>query len=340
MMAAEYALSLLLTGRSLNPKQSRSLFDRLFRQKMKKEEAKALLLLLAKKGETTEELLGCLRALRQLEPPKAVSIPRLMDTCGTGGDGAGTLNVSTLAAFVIAGAGGKVAKHGNRAISSRAGSSDLMEAIGVRLDTPARHMVESIRRSGIGYFHAPLYHPVFARVQSLRRELKTRTIFNLLGPLANPLKIEAQLLGVSKEAFVPLYAEVLKQQGIRRALVCHSQDGLDEISPSAPTEVAWIENGKISYGTIRPERYGFRKAPKLAFAGGSLKKNHALALKLLQGKLKGPLRDLILINSAAGLVVSGVVPNLRAGLFRARRSLESGRAYRALLELKRLSKKK
>lgn len=337
-MKIESSLAKLLRGKDLAEKEGRPLFRSLFKGRLKQSQAKALLLLLARKGETVEELGNCLRALRSLEKPYPVSIPHLMDTCGTGGDRSHSINVSTLAALVIAGAGGKVAKHGNRALSSRSGSSDLMEALGVRLEAPRKRMLESIRRYGIGFFHAPLYHPLFARMQPLRRELKTRTIFNLLGPLANPLKIEARLVGVSKLGQVALYANVLGKQGIRRALVCHSADGLDEISPAAPTLTAWVEGGRVRYETIHPKRYGFRPVSQKAFRASTVRKNRALALRLLQGKLRGPMRDLVVINSAAGLVLCGVARDLHMGIRLAEDSLDSGRAFRALHGLRSLSR--
>lgn len=337
-MKIENALVVLLLGKDLSENASRGVFRGFFDQKLSKPQAKSLLLLLAAKGETAPEVSGCLDALRSLERPTRTSIPGLMDTCGTGGDGSQSLNVSTLSALIIAGAGGRVAKHGNRALSSKSGSSDLMEAFGVNLAAPRVKMLESIRRFGIGYFHAPFHHPVFSRVQPLRRELKTRTIFNLLGPLANPLKIESQLVGVSKKKDIPLYAKVLQRQKIRRALICHSSDGMDEISPSASTDIAWLDRGRIRYGRIQPARYGFRKNPRSAFRGGSARHNAALSLAILQKGLKGPLRDLVIINSAAGLVVAGKASNLRQGIRLAEKSLNSGRAYQALLGLKRLSR--
>jgi anthranilate phosphoribosyltransferase len=187
----------LMARRSLSLADSRKAFTLLFSQSIPAMKAKSFLLLLAKKGETADELLGCLQAIRRLEKPIGPRIPGLMDTCGTGGDGRHTINISTLVALVIAGAGGKIAKHGNRAISSRSGSSDLMESFGIKLNAPPKKMIEAIRRSGLGYFHAPFYHPVFAKMQPLRQSLKKRTILNLLGPLVNPMRLDYQLVGVS-----------------------------------------------------------------------------------------------------------------------------------------------
>lgn len=312
-------------------------FRLLFSEKLTYQQSKATLLLLARKGETAEELYGCVRALRALEPALPVDIPQLMDTCGTGGDQSHSFNISTVAALLIAGAGGKVAKHGNRAISSKSGSSDLMEALGVRLEAPRRKMIQSIERFGIGYFHAPYYHPVFARVQALRRELKVRTIFNFVGPLLNPLKISAQLVGVAKGDYVPLYARVLSKI-IKSAWVCHSADNLDEISTSQPTQIAEIKKGRIRFSRILPAEFGYHKIPKSAYTGGTVIENRDKTLELLRGRLSGPLRDIVVLNAGAGLMISGMAVDLRDGIARSLDALESGRAYRSLLGLRKLSR--
>jgi len=212
-MRIEKSITRLLQRRNLTETEAYGVFGDLFDQKLTMPEAKALLLLLAEKGETVDEVRGCLNALRKREPVLRAPAGGVMDTCGTGGDGSHSINVSTLAAFVIAGAGGKVAKHGNRAVSSKSGSSDLMESFGIKLDAKPRRMIESISRNGIGYFHAPFYHPVFSKVQPLRKALGVRTIFNLLGPLVNPVKIRYQLVGVAKREFLDLYARIPVRPG-------------------------------------------------------------------------------------------------------------------------------
>ena len=320
----------LLQNRDLLKGEAKEIFLKVYRQEIPEIEAKALLLLLAKKGETAQEVLGCLNALQSMEKPGRVSIPGLMDTCGTGGDGKHSLNVSTLAALVIAGAGGKVAKHGNRGISSRCGSSDLMEALGVKLDAPKSRMIHALRRFGIAYFHAPFYHPVFSKMQPLRKKIKKPTIFNLLGPLANPLRVQAQLIGVSSVKTLKLYAQVLAASKARSTLVCHSQDGLDEISVQAPTQVAKISKGQVIWGRIDPRRLGFkvskRRMPKVA----SIQASKDLALKLLQNKIQGPARNTVVLNAAAGLWISGRAKSLGQGIKMADHSIRSGKAYQAL----------
>jgi len=327
----------LIAGRSLALTDARRLFTSLFIGTLSFEVAKSFLLLLAQKGETADELLGCLEALQNLEKPIGPRIPGLMDTCGTGGDGRHTINISTLVALVIAGAGGKIAKHGNRAISSRSGSSDLMESLGVKLDAGPRKMIRSIRRCGLGYFHAPAYHPVFALVQPLRRALKRRTILNLLGPLVNPMRLEHQLVGVSEKRLVPLYAKVLSKMDRKTALVCHSNDGMDEISTSAATAAAWITPHKVRRSMIRPHLFGLKPAKTRDLKVHSIKNGKLRARNILSGKEKGPARDTIVLNAAYGLRVCQKARTVREGIALAEASIDSGKAFNVLKQLKALS---
>jgi len=330
-------LAQLLTGRSLSLANARGFFRLLFTGDVPFSTAKSFLLLLAKKGETAEELLGCLQALRALEKPVGPRIPGLMDTCGTGGDARRTINISTLVALVIAGAGGKIAKHGNRAISSKSGSSDLLEAFGVRLDTPSPKVIAAIRRCGLGYFHAPFHHPVFAKMQTLRKTLKRRTILNLLGPLVNPMRLDHQLVGVSEKRLIPLYAKVLSKLGRKTALVCHSFDGMDEISTSVPTTVAWVTPGKIRMSVIRPGAFGLKKATLEDLTVHSVQESKLRARKILTGKEKGPARDTVVLNAAFGLLLSRKAASIDEGIVLAEESIDSGEALRVLQQLKSLS---
>lgn len=327
-------LAKLLLGTDLTVSESREFFRLLFTGSVPPARAKSFLLLLAQKGETADELLGCLEALRALEKPIGPRIPGLMDTCGTGGDGRQTLNISTLVALVIAAAGGKIAKHGNRAISSRSGSSDLMESFGVKLDATPKTMIAAIRRCGLGYFHAPFFHPVFAQMQPLRKALKRPTILNLLGPLVNPMRLDHQLVGVSEKHRVPLYAKVLSKLGRKTALVCHSDDGMDEISTSVPTTVAWVTPNEVRMSVIRPRAYGLKKASLKDLAVNSVQKSKLRAQKILSGKEKGPARDTILLNAAFGLLLCGKVTSVREGIDLAQEVLGSGKALNVLKQLK------
>lgn len=335
-MKLDPVFSKLLQGQSLTAKESASVFNALFEEQLSPAKAKALLLLLAKKGESVSELLGCVNALRKLEPSVKTRLP-LLDTCGTGGDGSHSINVSTLAALVIAGAGGKVAKHGNRGLSSKCGSSDVLEALGVNLSQTPKQVLRSIDNCGIGYLHAPHHHPVFSRVQALRKSLKTRTLFNLLGPMINPLTPQFQLIGVSNEKTFDLYVAVLKIMKAT-ALVCHSQDGLDEISINAPTKIAVIQKGEVRLGWIKPEKFGFKKGIPAAVKGGMPKDNARAAINILTGESRGPARDMVVLNAAAGLLISNLADSFEDGILLAEASLDSGKALRALEGLVKGSK--
>ncbi|HTL48488.1 MAG TPA: anthranilate phosphoribosyltransferase [Verrucomicrobiae bacterium] len=337
-MDFEPVLEKLLRQEALTEGESFGAFVGLFKGSLSPAQSKALLLLLARKGETRDELQGCVRALRKLEPPRRVRIAGLLDTCGTGGDGSRSINVSTLAAFVIAGAGGKVAKHGNRAITSACGSSDLMEWLGVKLEAPPEVMIRALRRSGLGYFHAPYYHPVFSRAQALRKKLKVRTLFNLLGPLMNPLEVEGQVIGVSRPEFIAPFAHVLRKRGVRCAMVCHSADGLDEISTGAPTDYVLIRGEKTAAGRINPRKLGLRRYPRQAFITRSAAASRKAALGILTGKVKGAMKDIVVLNAAAGIWIAGLAPDLNAGMEAARESLEAGRAYEVLIKLKKMTR--
>ena len=330
-------LAQLMTGRSLSLTDARKFFNLLFTEAIPFTKAKSFLLLLAQKGETAEELLGCLQALQALEKPIGPKIPGLMDTCGTGGDGRQTINISTLVALVIAGAGGKIAKHGNRAISSRSGSSDLMEAFGVKLDASRKRMIDATQRSGLGYFHAPCHHPVFSKMQPLRQSLKRPTILNLLGPLVNPLRLDYQLVGVAQKRLIPLYAKVLSKLGRKNALVCYSQDGMDEISTSVPTTAAWVTPNRVRMATIRPRPLGLKAAKAKDLSVDSVKKSKRRALNILTGKERGPARDTIVLNAAYGLLICQKAKTVREGIALAQRSIDSGKALRVLKQLKALS---
>ena len=332
-------LTRLLEGKQLGFIEASSFFTALFQEQIPDAKAKAVLLLLARRGESSDELRACVEALRKLEPELKAPCPDLIDTCGTGGDGSHSVNVSTLAAFVIAGAGGHVAKHGNRAISSKSGSSDFLEALGVKIDAPASQMKASLKKNGIGYFHAPLYHPVFARVQPLRKSLGVRTIFNLLGPLVNPFRVAYQLTGVSRPEHLELYAEVFRRRPeLKRALICRSEEGWDEISVLRPTKYYLVEKGRVKAGVIDPRKLGVAGGRLQDLKGGSPARNAFLAKKILNGTQRGPLRNLIVINAAAGLWTAGLAKNLNHGVLLAGSAIDSGRALGALQGLVQVSR--
>lgn len=288
----------------------------------------AFLMALRTRGETVEELTGAVRALRDrvtgVEAPEGA-----IDTCGTGGDGQHTLNISTAAALVAAGAGAVVAKHGNRAQSSRSGSADVLEALGVRLDLAPDAIGRCIREVGVGFMFAPAHHGALKAVGPLRRELGFRTLFNLTGPLANPAHCTRQLLGVFSMRWLDPLARTLKALGTEKAWVVHGADNLDEISTTGPTEVAVLEQGRLGHFTIVPSAFGFATANIEDLRGGDAPHNARSLRALLDGE-KGPYRDIVLLNAAAALVVAGRAGDLGLGVTKAETALDSGKAKEKL----------
>jgi len=288
------------------------------------------------KGETEEELVGFATAMRRhARPIFPGGIPdgwRLVDTCGTGGDATGTFNVSTCAAFVVAGAGVRVAKHGNRSISSRCGSADVLEALGVNLLTPPERVAECIERVGIGFLFAPALHTAMKHAMPARRRLGGRTVFNLLGPLTNPAGARVQVMGVFAADKVGLMAGALAKLGVERAFVVHGADGLDEFSLSGETQVAEIHFGTVRNYTVTPEDFGLARAPLAALRGGDAAENAAIVRRILEGE-RGPRRDIVLMNAAAALVAAGAAADFSAGVALAAHSIDSRAASEKLQSL-------
>ncbi|NOY86636.1 MAG: anthranilate phosphoribosyltransferase [Deltaproteobacteria bacterium] len=291
----------------------------------------AFLTALKVRGETEEEIAGAAMALRDRSVPFPGGDPGdALDTCGTGGDGAGTINVSTLVALTAAGAGARVAKHGNRSVSSRCGSADLLVALGVRTDVSPHVASRCLHETGFAFLFAPIYHPAMKAVAPVRKDLGFRTLFNLIGPLCNPAGVKRQLLGVFSVELVPLMAGVLSRLGTKRAMVVSSKDGLDEISVSSSTTVAEvIEGGGVRMRTLEPEDYGINRAKKGVLKGGTPEENAAISLEILQGG-NGPVRDAVLLNTAAALEMAGVAGDMREGLDLAAHSIDRGLAIGVL----------
>jgi anthranilate phosphoribosyltransferase len=288
---------------------------------------------LREKGETAAELTGFARAMRE----HAVFIDAgddLIDTCGTGGDGAGTFNISTVAAIVMAGAGARVAKHGNRSITSKTGgSAEMVEALGIRFAMTPEEAAHAVREIGIGFLFAPHMHPAMKHAQHVRRELGVRTVFNLLGPLANPARAQAQVIGAPSLGAAKLMAEALLELGTRHAFVVHGHDGLDEISIGGATEVYEIVGGRIRRMNWTPSDFGVSCAGLESITGGGPERNAEIALEVLGGE-GGPRREIVLMNAAAGLVAAGVARDLMAGMTAAAESIDSGAASGKLKKLR------
>ncbi|WP_372723541.1 anthranilate phosphoribosyltransferase [Immundisolibacter sp.] len=281
------------------------------------------LLALRMKGETVVEIAAAAQVMRELSLRVEVAADGLVDTCGTGGDGAGLFNVSTAAAFVVAAAGGRVAKHGNRSVSSASGSADVLEALGVRIELPSAAIARCIDELGFGFMFAPAHHRATRHALGPRRELGVRTLFNLLGPLTNPALPPNQVVGVYSAALVEPIAHVLLRLGSRHVLVVHADDGLDEISLGAATQVAELKDGAVHCYSITPEQFGLSRVPSSQLAVPDVAASVAL-LRAVLGAQAGPARDIVALNAGAALYVAGLAPTLAAGVARAGEVLASG----------------
>lgn len=299
----------------------------------------AFIMAMKMKGETVEELEGAASFFREQATKVDVEDPdNLVDTCGTGGDLSETFNVSTITAFVLAGAGIRVAKHGNRSVSSKSGSADLLEFLGAKIDLGPEQVKRMIEEIGIGFMFAPLFHPAMKRVVGPRREVGIRSLFNLIGPLSNPAGAKRQLLGVFSDQFVEKVARVLLRLGVKRAVVVHGKDGIDEVSISAPTTVAEVNGGEVCIYEFTPEELGFRRYPIDYIKVKSVEESAKVAMSVLKGE-QSPALDMVLLNSAFGVFVSGVAEDLKTALEVAKDSIKGGKAQRKLSEFIDLSKR-
>jgi anthranilate phosphoribosyltransferase len=295
-----------------------------------------LLVGLAMKGERPDEIVGLARAMRAHAVPVSIHYETLLDTCGTGGDRSGTFNISSCAAVVVAACGVRVAKHGNRSATSRAGGADVYEALGVRVTAPPSVVEHCLAEAGIGFFFAPTFHPSMRHAAQVRRELGVRTAFNLLGPLTNPAGATCQLLGVPRPDLTELLARALMLLGARRAWVVHGADGIDELTTTGYTKISECRNGTVNTFYLHPADVGLPKAHMGALAGGDSVENARIITNVLNGE-RGPARDVVLLNSGAALLVAGAVSSVDEGILRASRAIERGDAKRTLERLVSLS---
>ena len=326
------AIREVMSGRHLERDDMHRVFSDVMDGRATDVQKSAFLVALRMKGETAHEITGAAMAMRERVTPLDVDREGLVDTCGTGGDGSGTFNISTVAALVAAGAGARVAKHGNRAVSSACGSADLLAELGVNIDLDAAQMSDVLRQTGISFLFAPKLHPAMSAVAAVRRELGVRTIFNVLGPLTNPAFAKRQVLGVYSDALVPTVANVLNALGSAHAMVVHSRDGLDELSVSAPTHVCEVKNGEVRSYEITPEEVGVARHPIEAVAGGDAKTNAQIARAVLGGG-NSARHDVVVLNAGAALYVSGNAGSIREGVDLARESIRSGAARGKLEQL-------
>ena len=307
--------------RPLSAEATQGLFDDIFEGRFTEAQIRAYLLVTVGRPPTVEEIVGAARSMRAHMRP--VTAPAdAIDLCGTGGDGHGTLNISTAASFVVAGAGAPVAKHGNRSASSKSGAADILEALGVNLTREPEASARVLTDSGIVFLFAQVHHPAMARVAAARKEIGRRTIFNLLGPLASPARVTRQLVGVFGKEWLTPYAEALKALGSMHALVVHGADGLDELTTTDVTHFASLEDGRITHGHLTPEDAGLKRASLADLGGGDAAHNAAALTRLLAGE-HGPYRDIVLLNAGAALMVAGRAKDVKEGVALAARSLDS-----------------
>ncbi|MCG5517151.1 MULTISPECIES: anthranilate phosphoribosyltransferase [Ectothiorhodospira] len=284
------------------------------------------------KGETVDEVAAAASVMRELATRVEVDTKHLVDTCGTGGDASGTFNISTAAAFVVAAAGGRVAKHGNRSVSSRSGSADVLEIAGVNLDLEPEQVARCINQVGVGFLFAPRHHGAMKHAVGPRREMGVRTLFNVLGPLTNPAGAPNQVLGVFSTHWLEPLAQVLRLLGSRHVMVVHAEDGLDEISIGSPTRVAELRDGKVTTRIIAPEAFGLERTPLDAVRVDSAEESLALIRGVFEGR-PGPARDITLLNAGAAIYVTGLADTLEAGVQRAAQVIDNGGAAAKMDEL-------
>jgi anthranilate phosphoribosyltransferase len=327
------AIQKLLSGEHLTKEEAELTMNFIMGGNATSSQIAALLIALRLKGETIDEITGFAQSMREHAVKIYPKKPNTVDTCGTGGDVSGTFNISTIAALVAAGTGVTIAKHGNRSISSKCGSADLLETLGVKIDLPPQKVEECINQVGIGFIFAPNFHPAMKHAMPTRREIGVRTVFNILGPLTNPAGAKRQVLGVFSAELTETMAHVLKNLGCEEAMVVHGTDGLDEISLCNTTKVSHLKNGKIENYFLAPEDCGLRRAKKENLLGGGAAENAAIALEIIKDKTKGPKRDIVLLNAAAAIYVGGAAKDIRDGVKMAAAAIDTGTAEEKLTRL-------
>ncbi|MBV4419470.1 anthranilate phosphoribosyltransferase [Clostridium tyrobutyricum] len=331
------AIKKIVSGNDLSENEAEDVMNSIMSGKEPVSTVSGLLIALKMKGESISEITGCARAMRKMAVPVNLRSEYSIDTCGTGGDGGKTFNISTAASIIAAAAGIKVAKHGNKAVSSKSGSADVLKELGIKIDLDKSKVEKSIDDVGMGFLFAPMYHSAMKNVAGIRKELGVRTIFNILGPITNPAFVKGQILGVYKKELTHPIAKTLMNLGCERAMVVHGADGLDEITTTALTYVSELKDGEIKEYTIDPEEYGIEKASYEDISGGTPKENADIILDILKGK-KGKKRDIVVLNSAAALYVGKKVANIKQGIDNVNEIIDSNKAYEKLQEMLNYSK--
>jgi anthranilate phosphoribosyltransferase len=331
-------LETILNGGDLTFEQAKALQDTIFEGEVTEVQIAAFLAMMRMKRATSAEIAGLAQSLRNHAVRVQADFEHMIDTCGTGGAGVKTFNISTASAFVVAGAGAYVAKHGNRGITSRCGSADVLMALGVNIDPGPDIVAECIREAHVGFMFAPKYHPAMKFVQPIRKSLDFRTAFNILGPLANPAGVKAQMMGVSDPELMDRIVESLKMLGAKRAIVVHGQ-GMDEISLLGKTRVVELREGWVTSFELDPLEYGIAHAPIEALGSGDAVANATVIRSVLAGKETGPRRDIVMLNAAAGIIVAGLADGFAQALPLAEASINQGKALQCLERLVEVSNK-
>lgn len=317
---------------SLTQTEMKEVMEHIFKEEITDSEIAAFMVGLKTKGETVDEIVGIVQALRENALPFNTNIPNVIDNCGTGGDGSKSFNISTTSAFVMAGAGIPVAKHGNRSITSKTGSADVLEYLGINWDLQPEASIELLQEIGITFLFAPYVHPKIKRIMKVRKDLRIPTVFNLIGPLTNPVELDSQLLGIYRRDLIGMFAEVLKTLGRKRAVVLNGAGFMDEASLAGENHLAILENGMIENRILHPEEVGFSVHDNDAIRGGDPKENAEILLSILKGE-KGARRETVLLNAGIGIFANGVAGTIEDGVKLAAESIDSGAALEKLEKL-------
>ncbi len=329
-------MELILEGQDLDFDQAKQLLDTVFAGQVHELQIAAFLAAMRVKKATSDEIAGFAQSLRDHAVPVRPKVDNLIDTCGTGGAKVKTFNISTAAAFVAAGAGAHVAKHGNRGITSKCGSGDVLAQLGIKIDAQPALIEKCIEQANIGFMFAPMFHPAMKFVQPIRKTLDFRTAFNILGPLANPACANAQVMGVADESLMDRIVESLQKLGVKKVMVVHSE-GLDEISTMAKTKIARLDHNGIEHFEIDPAQFGIKPASINDLAGTDAQNNANIIRDIFDGKENGPKRDIVLLNAAAAIIVAGLADDFEQGLTLAAKSVDDGKASAALEKLIEIS---
>lgn len=336
-MHIQQALQTLLNKQDLSAEQMREVMRQIMSGHATDAQIGGFLIALRCKGETIDEIAAAAEVMRELAEKVEITGEHVIDTCGTGGDGANTFNISTTCAFVVAAAGGQVAKHGNRSVSSSCGSADLLEAAGVNLDLTAEQVTHCVNEIGVGFLFAPKHHGAMKYTRNARKDMGVRTLFNLLGPLANPAGAPNQLIGVFDQLWLEPLAQVLKKLGSQHVLVVNAEDGLDEISIASPSNIAELKDGEVSCYKITPEQFGFQRAPLAELAVEGAASSLVMVKSVLDNKA-GAAKDIVILNAGAAIYAANITATLADGIEKARKVIASGQArakFEALIEFSR-----